>query len=122
MELAETTRVILAAFFDVYRHFNNRLPEPHCSKAIAIWLEDHGVPAEREVPVEVHYRGRLLTTMRMDLVVNQQVVVECKRLPRLLDTHRLQLLGYLRGTPYEHGLLLNFGPSPDHRRVVSRKQ
>lgn len=121
LEHHATTQAIIAAFLDVYKQFHNAIPETFCTRAIAAFLEDHQVPVAREVPVHVPYRGRTLGVLRIDLVVNDAVVVECKRVPRVLDTHRMQLLGYLHATPYEHGLLLNFGPTPDYKRVVSRK-
>jgi len=53
-----------------------------------------------------------------DLVVNDKVIVELKAASQLAPQHEAQLLNYLRATPYEVGLLLNFGPKPTHRRRV----
>jgi GxxExxY protein len=49
-------------------------------------------------------------------VVENLVIVECKAIQRLDDDDEAQLLNYLRATPYEVGLLLNFGPKPEFRR------
>ena len=53
-----------------------------------------------------------------DLVINDKVIVELKAASQLLPQHEAQLLNYLRATKYEVGLLLNFGPKPNHRRKV----
>jgi GxxExxY protein len=50
--------------------------------------------------------------------VEDKVIVELKAASRLLNEHEAQLLNYLRATPYEVGLVLNFGPKPDFRRKV----
>lgn len=44
------------------------------------------------------------------------VIVELKAVKRLLEEHEAQLLNYLKATPYEIGLLLNFGPKPEIKR------
>jgi GxxExxY protein len=49
-------------------------------------------------------------------VVAGVVIVELKAVKKLLDEHEAQLLNYLKATPYEVGLLLNFGPQPEVKR------
>ena len=51
-----------------------------------------------------------------DLLVAGTVIVELKAVKRLLPEHEAQLLNYLKATPYEVGLLLNFGPKPEIKR------
>jgi GxxExxY protein len=51
-------------------------------------------------------------------LVENVVIVELKAASRITEEHEAQLLNYLRATPYEVGLLLNFGPKPDFRRKV----
>jgi hypothetical protein len=50
--------------------------------------------------------------------VTDKILVELKATSRIIGEHEAQLLNYLRATPYEVGLLLNFGPKPDFRRKV----
>ena len=52
------------------------------------------------------------------LLVANAVLVEVKSVQRLLEEHEAQLLNYLKATPYEVGLLLNFGPKPEVKRKV----
>ena len=51
-----------------------------------------------------------------DLVVRDLVLIEVKAVKALIDEHEAQLLNYLKATPYEVGLLLNFGPKPEQKR------
>ncbi|MBK1833662.1 GxxExxY protein [Roseibacillus ishigakijimensis] len=51
----------------------------------------------------------LLGTLEMDLVVENEIIIELKAVKNLTNEHVAQLLGYLRATRKEHGLLINFG-------------
>ena len=53
-----------------------------------------------------------------DLLVDDAVIVELKAAKALLDEHEAQLLNYLKATPYQVGLLLNFGPRPQIKRKI----
>jgi GxxExxY protein len=64
---------------------------------------------------------QLPTTIRRswenaDLLVADAVIVELKAVKGLMEEHEAQLLNYLKATPYEVGLLLNFGPKPEIKR------
>ena len=117
---ADLTRQILEAFYDVYGCLKWGYPELLYQRALALALSDLGLPWEREVPATVSYRGRTIGVFRLDLVVAATVVVECKVAPRITTAHHAQLLGYLKGTHYELGLILNFGPEPQLKRLVYR--
>ena len=64
------------------------------------------------------FQGHAVGEYFADLLVEEAVIVELKAVPHLMSEHESQLLNYLRATPYEVGLLLNFGPKPDFRRKV----
>jgi GxxExxY protein len=66
----------------------------------------------------VYFQGQVVGEYFSDLIVEDKVIVELKAASRLLNEHEAQLLNYLRATPYEVGLVLNFGPKPDFRRKV----
>jgi GxxExxY protein len=50
------------------------------------------------------------------LIVNELIILEIKAVKNLVSEHEAQLLNYLKATPYEVGLLLNFGPKPETKR------
>ncbi len=72
----------------------------------------------REVYVPVTYRGAELGRQRLDMVVDERVVVEAKSTEILHPNASRQLFAYLRATRLEVGLLLHFGPHPRFHRVV----
>ena len=72
--------------------------------------------AKKEFPIEVYYAGEQIGEYYADLLVNELVILEIKAAKSLADEHEAQLLNYLKATPYEVGLLLNFGPKPETKR------
>ncbi len=71
-----------------------------------------------EYPVAVHFRGAVVGTFRIDLIVNGKIMVEIKTCEQLNKAHESQTMNYLRSTMIEVALLVNFGPAPKVRRLV----
>jgi GxxExxY protein len=114
----EITSDVIGAFFDVYNIPGFGFLEFVYSLALERELLRRGRTVGREVNVPVIYRGELLTTQRVDIIVDDKVVVEIKSSLILPPTARLQTLNYLRATELEVGLLLHFGPEATFYRVV----
>jgi len=79
----------------------------------------------QQAPIAVHFRGHVVGDFRADLLVQQTVIVELKAAWAIESAHEAQLLNYLRATEIEVGLLMNFGPKPEFKRLVfdnERKQ
>lgn len=70
---------------------------------------DCAIQCERQVEVDVTYKGHVIKGQRLDVLVDRQVVVECKSLSKLPDVAMAQVLSYLKATGLKRGLLLNFG-------------
>lgn len=87
-------------------------------RALDIELSKLGLPFERQVPIKAMYDGQLIGEYRADRIVSGCVLVEVKAVPKLVDAHRGQVVNYLRVAELPVGLLLNFGPSAEVRRVV----
>jgi GxxExxY protein len=114
----ETTETIIGAFFEVYNGLGFGFMEHVYSLALEYELTERGCQVTREASVAVHYKGRHLTTQRMDLVVNGRVILEIKSTEILPPLSRRQVRNYLRATNIEVGLILHFGPDPRFHRVV----
>ncbi len=69
-----------------------------------------------QAPINVYYEKQVVGEYYADLLVNNLVIIEVKAARTLADEHEAQLLNYLKATPYEVGLLLNFGPQPQVKR------
>src|SRR5262245_29448980 len=83
-------------------------------------LRTRGHQVAREVSVPVFYKGEELSKERLDMVVDEKLVVEVKATLDLHKSARAQLFNYLKATKLEVGLLLHFGPFAHPYRAVSR--
>jgi len=115
---AELTNVVLAAFYEVYNELGHGFLESVYREAMVVALKRKGLTVQREKSVEVRFRGEPVGVFRTDLVVGDRVIVELKCARTIDSNHEAQLLNYLKATPYEVGLLLNFGNRPHFRRMV----
>ena len=115
---AHVTGEIIGAFFEVRRELKPGYLESVYKNALEIALRHRKLDVEREVPLSVHFRGTVVGTFRADLLVERAVIVEVKSADRLHAAHAAQLVNYLKTTDLQVGLLLNFGPYSEYRRVV----
>jgi GxxExxY protein len=117
---AEVTNKILHVFFKkVYQRLGYGFLEKVYENALAMELRRIGLKVEQQAKISVFYEGEVIGEYFADLLVEDVVIVELKAVRTLLDEHAAQLLNYLRATPYEVGLLLNFGPKAEFRRKSS---
>ncbi|HDN81026.1 MAG TPA: GxxExxY protein [Chloroflexi bacterium] len=112
----EITDKIIRAFYTVYNVLGYGFLEKVYENALAIELRKMGLKVVQQAPIAVYYDGQLVGEYFADLLVEDLVIVELKATRTLIDEHEAQLLNYLKATPYEVGLLLNFGPKPEIRR------
>lgn len=114
---ADITDKILHCFFKmVYPGLGYGFLEKVYENAMMLALPPQGLQAKQQVPIPVYFQGHIVGEYQADLLVGDAVIVELKAASRLLAEHEAQLLNYLRATPYEVGLLLNFGPKPEFIR------
>ena len=119
-DLIEGERVhsIVGAFFTVYNYFGYDLAEAVYAGALECELGDRGHHVAREYAVDVQYKGRHAAWQRLDMVVDNKVIVEVKASAALPPFAARQLVSYLRATPFEVGVLLHFGPEAKFERYV----
>ena len=87
-------------------------------RAMVLALRDRGITVEQQVGMKVHFRDRPVGIFRADLVVARTVLVELKALPTIERDHVAQTLNALRATGLQVGLILNFGPKAQIKRVI----
>ena len=114
----ELTGQILGAFYSVYRELGGGFVEAVYERALAKELTRLNLRVDCQVPITVNYKHRPVGLFRADILVNEAVLLELKARPTIEPTHESQLLNCLRATPIEVGLLLNFGPQPQFKRLV----
>ena len=109
VKLEHLTSQIIQSAIRVHSAMGPGLLESAYRKCLVQDLRLRNVAVEAEVPVPVSYEGVTVDVgYRIDLLVENQVVVELKTVPKLLPVHHAQLLSYLRFGRYPVGLLINF--------------
>jgi GxxExxY protein len=113
---SDLTEQIIGAFYAVYSSLGYGFLEKVYVKALLIELKKRSLNVQDELPIHVYYDGQVIGEYFADIIVNELVILEIKAAKTLAAEHEAQLLNYLKATPYEVGLLLNFGPKPETKR------
>src|SRR5678815_2210210 len=116
--LEELIYSIIGAFFEVYNTLGYGFLEHLYLKAFERELLARGHKVAREVWVSVMYKGVELGKQRLDMVVDDCIVIEIKSTHDLQKNSTRQLFNYLRATDLTAGMLLHFGPEPRFFRVA----
>jgi len=114
----EISEGIIGAFYKVYNALGYGFSEKVYENALVWELGQQGLGVEAQKSLPVYYRDQLVGEYVADVVVDSVIIVELKAVTELGPVHEAQLLNYLKATPIEVGLLLNFGPRAEHRRRI----
>ena len=107
--LNKLTEKIIGAAMEVHRALGPGLLESAYEACLVAELSELGLVVEQQKPLPVVYRGaRLDCGYRLDLVIENQVIVEVKAVEQVVPIHEAQLISYLRLTGCKVGLLVNF--------------
>jgi len=109
---------ILKVYFDVYNHLGYGFLEKVYKNAMYFELKEKGYKVEIEKPIKVYFKEQLVGEYYADLVVEDKVIVELKATQLIMNVHVAQTINYLKATPIEVGLLLNFGEEPEFKRLI----
>ena len=105
------TERIIGAAIEVHRHLGSGLLESIYEEALCLELNLRNIPFQRQVAVNVTYKGHDIKGQRIDLLVDDKVIVELKAVSHLPDIATAQVLSYLKATNLKRALLINFGLS-----------
>ena len=109
MTETELTYQIRGAIFDVYNTLGLGLLESVYEEALVYELLQRGLKVERQVEVPILYKGQeLKTALRLDLLIENTIIVELKSVEEMKPVFAKQLLTYLRLLNKRVGLLVNF--------------
>lgn len=105
----EISYIIRGAIFDVYNTLGAGLLESVYVSALEYELTEKSLSVKREVPVPVNYKSvKLDLGFRLDLLVEDKVIIEVKSVENLTEVHHKQVLTYLKITGLKLGILVNF--------------
>ncbi|MEI7850997.1 MAG: GxxExxY protein [Kiritimatiellales bacterium] len=111
MELEQLTEKIIGCAYTVYKKLGCGFLESVYEKSLLIELENAGLRAQSQVPVDVRYDGQCVGSFFADLLVEESVIIELKSVTKIIAVHEVQLVNYLTATGKPVGLILNFSPT-----------
>jgi GxxExxY protein len=115
---SETTEQIIQAYYHVYNTLGFGFIEKIYENSLAITLRKRGFEVLQQEPVSGYFEGEFVGEYKADLIVDRKVIIELKSVETFHSRHEVQLLNYLRATPIEVGLLMNFGDKPEFKRRI----
>ena len=114
----DVTQKVIGVFYEVYNDLGYGFLESVYQKALGLALNAAGLRVCSPFKIEDWFRGTQVGHFEGDILVENCVLIELKAARALDSSHQAQLLNYLRATDVEVGLLLNFGPKPEFKRLL----
>jgi len=110
LELNQLSSKVIVAAINIHEELGPGLLESVYAACMAIELKEMDLKVESEVPLPVYYHGKKISEegFRLDLLIEDRIVVELKSVEKVQPVHKKQLLTYLRLAKKPLGLLINF--------------
>lgn len=118
----EITEKVIGAAFRVHNSLGKGLSEKVYEQAMMNAIRDLGLPVEHQKSLPVFFENSKVGEQIVDLLVDDKVIVELKAVQQLSEDHHSQLLGYLKNTQFQVGLLINFGDRVQFKRLIYTSQ
>jgi GxxExxY protein len=115
---ADLTDQVIKTFYEVYNELGHGFIESVYEKSLAIALREKNFEVCRQVAIPVWFHGIQVGDFDADIMVNGNLLLELKAVRAIDPAHVAQLLNYLKATEIEVGLVLNFGPKPEFKRLI----
>ena len=121
LEHEDLTDKIIGCAIEVHKRLGPGFLESIYENAFILELEKHNLHVERQQEVIVKYDGIEVGRHRLDLIVNDTIVVELKAVKNIEDVHFAIVKSYLKALGKEHGLIINFSkPVLEIKRVIHK--
>ena len=114
----ELTGRIIECVIEVHKSLGPGFAEGVYHNALMLEFVERGMSADRERQITIYYKGKIVGTHRLDIVVDDSIILELKTVETLSKAHYAQLRSYLKAAGIGIGLLINFSEAKaDYRRV-----
>lgn len=100
---------VIGAAIEVHKTIGPGLIESIYENALAYELSLRGLRFQRQVCIDVFYKGQIIKGQRIDLIVEDEIILELKSVSRVHEVVFAQILSYLKFTGLKRGLIINFG-------------
>ena len=119
-QFEDLSRKIIGAAIEVHRALGPGFLENIYEEALKVDFTEHGFQFESQKEIKIEYLGVVVGIHRLDLVVENKIIIELKAVKEFVDIHFAQLRSYLKATGLKVGLLLNFAkPTLEIKRIVN---
>ncbi len=116
---SDLTGQIIKIAINVHKNIGPGFVEKVYQRAMYLDLKGSGLKFEREVKMNIKYRGVNIGYEQVDFVVEGRVIVELKTVSEIQDIHRAKMLSYLKASGCKVGLIINFAkPIIEVKRIV----
>ena len=109
MDTEAASIIVFISAYRVRHHFMPGCLESIYENALIVELEDLGLKVQSQKPLSVTHKNRVIGEFKIDLLVEDSVIVEIKSVNQISSAHEMQLVNYLTITGINNGLLINFG-------------
>jgi GxxExxY protein len=99
---------VIGAAIEVHRHLGPGFLESAYEEALSVELQLRGIPFRRQHEIDVFYKGHIVASSRVDLLVADRLLVELKAVEAINSMHVAQTVSYLSSLSFELGLIINF--------------
>ena len=105
----EISKIVFESGLKIHRKLGIGLYEAVYEQCLVYELKNNGLKVEKQKDISIEYEGLLIErAFRVDLLIEDKVIIEIKAVPEINSYHTYQLLNYLRITRFKLGMLLNF--------------
>jgi GxxExxY protein len=116
---SEISDKILKSFYGFKNFLPIELDLSFFKKALQIEMFENGVSSELDKNSEIFYKGKSIGQLEIDLIVENKIAIKCVSSSiEILEKELTAMKTFLRMTKFEVGLVLNFGPDGQHKRVL----
>jgi GxxExxY protein len=114
------SNAVIGAAIEVHKELGPGFLEKIYEGALKIQLSEHDIQFESQREITVRFHDVEIGKHRLDLIIENQIILELKAVKELLDIHMAQLRSYLKATGIRTGLLINFSkPRIEIKRIVN---
>lgn len=114
------SNTVIGAAIQVHKELGPGFLEGIYEEALKVMLSEKNISFEKQKEIKINFHGIEIGTHRLDLVIENQLILELKAVKELMDIHKAQLRSYLQASGLRTGLLINFSkPTLEVKRIVN---
>ena len=119
----ELSYQVMRAVYEVHNQLGPGFTEDVYETALAFEFNVNGIAFEQQKQIQVYYKDHFAGTYRLDMVIEQKIILELKAVTMMNDIFKAQLRSYLCATDFQLGILINFGTERvQSERIIHTKK